>query len=143
MCRKMKFYIVTDSTDLKYETKLDSGDSRIYTITTEFKECKEFIDTMLYYKHFNHFENWCNCHNLDCKLDSSWNKYVEDVLSEYEEDKYYIGEIRVSKKELATIMRLYYHYIPMGCSYESSYEIDMLNKAVDYVINSEVYKNED
>ena len=117
-------------------------DKLIYSVTSSRKEAVEYIAKALKHDNFTHYKAWCDLRDLDYKDDSNWFIYCNnvEVISEYDVKVY-----EYNKKEVATCMRLAIGCNPIGCSFDTDTERelmakDLLEKAVEQAFN-EVTEN--
>ena len=83
-------------------------------------------------KNFDHFKSWCELRELDFKEPLSWELYKNFVRMDL--SGYRIRKFKFDKKELASILRMNYGCVPLGCSYESEMEkIILINTIFDSV----------
>lgn len=95
----------------------------ILTVVSSPKEAMEYIRTLIAMKHFEHYVKWCDTRNLDKELDSTSEKYYNDMDLAEEEKDYNVIFLTYDKKRLAAELRNAFEYIPLGCSYEMPDEV--------------------
>lgn len=118
MFGRIKLYVVSDK-PIKFDT--DVADVRVYTIVTSLKQCTEYVNQYLKMKNLTHFRNWCDAHNVDSKLDSSWHKYCATVIQN-QMKHFCVSDYTLNKHKVASLLRLSTGCLPVGCDFESMEE---------------------
>lgn len=117
--KKITLYMIIIKEDNEY---------KVHTITATKDQCLEYVEKYSRIKYQQHFDSWCDCHNIKDHDEIAWRLYCRNVLSEIMEDVYFKKRI-YSIEEVAEIFRSVNKYVPIGCSYESSIEkLTRINK---------------
>lgn len=90
------------------------------TLTTTPEECLEFIDTLEYEDHREHYIAWCEQRNLNFKEDESWRMYQEIVLGDTCD--YAIFELKITWEDVIAFLRMFQGCVPLGCSFDRTIE---------------------
>lgn len=93
----------------------------IFTISEKVSECESYLNNLMLLDNKEHFISWCNIH--ECPVnDLSWKKYLK--LDIVDKNKYVIRKVKYSKNDIASILRMFNHCIPMG-GFETENEIKL------------------
>lgn len=107
----IKFFLV--GTEKEIQNKSFS------TLTYSYKEACEYVVRRSVFDNKEHFENWCSIHNLELSPQTII-YYYNRILPI--RNKYIIQSIKYSKKQLASLLRIFANCIPIGCSFETTDE---------------------
>lgn len=121
---KFKFYLITSKVDINE----DPDDSIFYSLVTSKKEAKECVDRLIFLSHRNHFFAWCNNRNIKLKHKDFPDKHLWDYYYKLvwptEKNPYVIKKIKYDTKDIASLFRMMNNVPILGCSYETSMELD-------------------
>ena len=118
MFGRIKLYIVANK-PISFDTSI--ADVRVYTIVTSLRQCTEYVNQYLKMKNLTHFRNWCDAHNVDSRIDSSWHKYCATVIQDQMKD-FYVSSYVLNKHKIASLLRLSTGCLPVGCDFETEGE---------------------
>lgn len=96
----------------------DEALNNIHTIVAKEKQADEYVLNRLYCEYAPHFNAWCELHNEDSSLISTFKKYIAIV---YENEPFYrfsVIELKYDKAALCSLLRMFSGCIPVGASYE-------------------------
>lgn len=92
---------------------------KFYTIATKYSNCFDYLVKLTCLENKDHYNQWCEIHNLNNNDELSSLEYVKAVgLSK----NYSILKVFYSLEDIAIWLRLVNSCIPIGCSYESPIE---------------------
>lgn len=112
-------------------TVLLREDPRIsFTVTKTKEEAFEYVNRKVRHDHSSHFVAWCDLHNYKADSPEAWNSYKYTVLSKEDFYKYKVQKIKFPFNKILSIMRIYFGYLPLGCSFDDPMEIETILKAV-------------
>lgn len=116
------FFVVTPFYDFN-EAK-DLGNIQILTLTETEKDCEEYINNRLRIENRVHFSSWCSLHQKDVNANESWQEYMN--LGIVDITKYYISKVSYTHANIAAILRMFNHCVPVGCNYDLPEEYNYL-----------------
>lgn len=111
----------------------------VYTVTSTLKDCQEYLDMLLYAKHISHYNLWCELYEYDAQSEITWNEYKGTVLIE-ELNDYMIFRSYYTLDKIATIMRMFNHCQPLGCSFENDVEFKYFVENLDLEVREQLEK---
>lgn len=113
---------------------------RIFTVTGKKKDCEQYIDRKLMLENYGHFSSWCSLHGESPDL-KGWCAYLgEGVLPYAEMNKYSILTLKYRPDDLAYIMRITNHCIPLGCDFEKEDEYEHFLSSLPEELQVEIEK---
>ncbi len=95
------------------------------SFTTCREEAIQALDQYLYLKHYKHFRTWCPLHGYDIDHAKAWLEYSRSLAVDTFNDgkpRYTIIQIDYEPNILASLLRLYHHCTPMGCTFDTDEE---------------------
>lgn len=104
-------------------TKKDDPDENILTIVPSVADAREYIQRMLQVDHFDHFRSWAELKKLDINAPQTWYLYSAMCVEDAEWDNYLIAKLRYKNRDIAALLRIFAHTVPLGCSYENPIEL--------------------
>lgn len=113
------------------------------SIVLTYKQAKEYVLSKIILDHMSHYIQWCDLNGRKNK-NSTQNKldYALEVLDlEEEKKKYSILKIKYTRNALAVVLRIFSQCIPIGCSFDTVLEVNMLRQALDKVKEKEQSNN--
>ena len=123
--RKLKknYIRVWAVTDYFPESKiLDINKVKVHTFAPSLEDAKEYINAMIKETYKEHFEAWCQCHDLDSKSIDVWLVYCEVVIGidTYNEIimQYPISELRYPASRICMVLRTLTNCKELGCAFE-------------------------
>lgn len=112
-------------------TVLLRSDPRVsFTLTQTKNDAVEYINKKVRRDHWDHFSMWCEYHNHKVDSAEAWQEYKYTVLSKEDFIKYQIKKLKFPLSKILAIMRIYFEYLPLGCSFDDPMELETILKAV-------------
>lgn len=108
---------------IKLFAVLDLDKDEYISFTSNKKEAKEFITKHIIYLNKSHYDKWAELH----KDENEYN-YILDVVGIESILKYRVVKLYYDIKTFASILRINNRYTPIGCSFETDYEVEIYNK---------------
>ena len=100
------------------------------TVAPTKKDAIQAIDKLIYFKHFEHFALWCQSHGYieTCAWTYPvWDQYKRDVIGretlKEESAQYHVFALTYSRRDLASIIRMFSHVEPLLLPYEKEAEL--------------------
>lgn len=107
-----------------YALTTKDNNKNFLTITQSRYEALEYANRLLQIEVFEHYSLWCKSRNYDPADMSIWYIYFNDCLNEEQKQRYKIIKIKVFKKDLIAIMRMFGNCVPLGCSFDTPAEYE-------------------
>lgn len=90
---------------------------KIITITTKEEECIEYVINLMVTLHGAHYNSWIECHDYKDSYTTRL-QYYQQIIGEEERNAYAVRTLSYGKAELAALLRMFMHCVPLNCSYD-------------------------
>ena len=104
--------------------KKDDLDHRPITLVSSIADAREYVERLIQVDHFEHFKSWAELRELDLNSDEAWNTYADTCVDPKEWANYVIAKMHYKHSDVAAMLRIFAHAVPLGCSYENSFELE-------------------
>lgn len=110
--KKVPMFLVTNEDDLYFNE--EKGLVKFQCITYTEDQAIEYIETVLFMNHKDHYKMWCELRDLELGADS-WGAYKK-ITGVH--NPYFYKKVNFNYSTLASMLRVQSDYTPLGCSFE-------------------------
>ena len=114
-----------------YAVVLKKDPRMSFTITQTKEQAFEYVETRVQRAHQEHFNMWCELHGHKLGAPESWELYKCNVLSEDDFKECGVIKVKFPLSKIVPMIRMYFGYLPIGCSFDDAAEIETVLKSVD------------